>query len=157
MGWAIGTGAGGRDIGYAVPSYCDYPSCRRLIDRGVSYACGSFRSDLGCGLYFCEHHLYYAVDADGDSAEFCDRCLYAVQHPDDWQHYKLPHTPKADTLKWVMWKLYHNSWQQWRDEYPKEVAAMQRRLANAKPVTVQRIVKDLSQEEGFTYAYKTTN
>lgn len=127
MGWAIGE-SDGRDIGYGVPATCDYPTCKKKIDRGVSYACGSFRHDGGCGLYFCEKHLEYATDEYGDSAEFCDRCAYNVENPKDWKKFKPPYEPKPDRNVWVRWKLKHHSWKQWRDENPEEVEKMKLRL-----------------------------
>ena len=44
----------------------------------------------------------------------CPRC-YA---------YKPPYTPKLDLPEWIEWKLTDESWQQWRDENPEEVASM---------------------------------
>jgi hypothetical protein len=37
---------------------------------------------------------------------------------------KPPFEPAPDTPEWVQWKLTDESWQQWRDEHPDEVAAM---------------------------------
>lgn len=59
MGWSLGTGKNGRDIGYCVPAFCDHPDCNEVIDRGLAYLCGTLDSDNGCGLYFCENHRQY--------------------------------------------------------------------------------------------------
>jgi hypothetical protein len=37
---------------------------------------------------------------------------------------KPPFDQTPDTPEWVNWKLTDESWQQWRDEHPDEVAAM---------------------------------
>jgi hypothetical protein len=33
MGWSVGEGKDGRDIGYGVPALCDHPDCSEQIDR----------------------------------------------------------------------------------------------------------------------------
>lgn len=160
MGWAIGTGNGGRDIGYGVPAICDQPGCDEEIDRGISYACGNFRSDSGCGQYFCSKHLnyfYYDIkdvsmnesDHTDDGIEFCDHCLYGLEHPDaaakdpKWPPY---HEPKPDILKWVLWKLYDASWERWRQETPKELATLKAREQRADKREVRRILKEIKPE-----------
>ena len=120
MGWSIGRGSG-RDIGYGVPATCDQPKCNKKIDRGMSYACGSFRSDDGCGLYFCGNHLYFGEDQNGDTVEFCDVCLYNLEHLEYYDNMRNTYEPKPDRKVWVRWKLTHSSWQQWRDENQDEV------------------------------------
>jgi len=112
MGWAIGTGANGRDIGYGVPAICDKPGCNNKIDRGLSYCCGEFISDNGCGLYFCLSHLAYRKPRyEEQSVLFCLRC----------NSYKPPYEPKEDIEEWQHWKLIDVSWEQWRKENPEEV------------------------------------
>lgn len=56
MGWSIGYDEHWqRDVGYGVPSVCDFPGCARSIDRGLSYICGGevYGGEHGCGLFFC--------------------------------------------------------------------------------------------------------
>ena len=110
MGWSIGYDTKNkRDIGYGVPAICDHPGCNEEIDRGLSYVCGGepFGGDKGCGLYFCQDHLYIG---DGDP-QMCEQCC------DEEPRFN----PKPDTPEWIEWKLTHDSWQQWRDENPEEV------------------------------------
>lgn len=153
MGWSIGTGEGGRDIGYGVPAICDYPKCRTEIDRGISFCCGGFRSDDGCGLYFCSDHLYYQEDAYGDAFEFCDSCaislrLSKIDPNNGWKLGPVGYKPKRDMLKWVIWKIYHDSWQVWRDENPDKYGELKKRELHA-PVTSRKLFKQFRDEEGF--------
>lgn len=119
MGWGIYEVEGGRDAGYQVPAICDHPGCEAEIDRGVSYACGGEPrgGEYGCGLYFCSEHLFYKDVGDRHFVQTCERCLKDQE----------PFDPKPDALMWVGWKLQHESWQEWRDENPEEVAKMQQR------------------------------
>lgn len=78
MGYSIGYDENWkRDIGYGVPAICDHPGCGKAIDRGLSYVCGGMGGgQYGCGLFFCEEHLYYGiVDA---SESLCERCCDAA-------------------------------------------------------------------------------
>lgn len=72
MGWGYcGTDSKGRKIGYSIPATCDHPGCEKLIDRGLSFACGGMHGDCGgqaCEGYFCSDHLRY-VDKE---AMACD-------------------------------------------------------------------------------------
>jgi hypothetical protein len=116
MGWSIGFDSNwNRDIGYGVPATCDHPGCNKEIDRGLSYVCGGepFGGEHGCGLYFCIDHLVFAGEARR-SVLLCNRCRYG----------KKPYIPKPDTQDWINWKLTDESWQQWRDENPEEVARL---------------------------------
>lgn len=114
MGWGIGFDEHWqRDIGYSVPAHCDYPGCRRVIDRGLSYVCGGepYGGDTGCGLYFCgKHHGYYLETADDDAEDvphsLCERCAKG----------KKPFDAKPDHKKWTHWKMTHWSWAEWRKE-----------------------------------------
>lgn len=102
MGWSVGYDMNWRrDVGYGVPSICDYPGCNREIDRGLSYVCGKepFGGIEGCGLYFCSDHL-------DDVDQLCERCEAGEE----------PFEPKPDTPEWVTHKQTHPSWQEWRDE-----------------------------------------
>lgn len=119
MGWSIGTGAYGRDIGYGVPAECDKPGCPEQIDRGLSFCCGGYLTDYGCGLYFCGEHLSYRTPRGSDRmVELCPRC-YA---------YKSPYNPKEDSEEWEHWKLVDESWQVWRDSNPEKAEAIKQRV-----------------------------
>ena len=112
MGWSIGYDSKWkRDIGYGVFATCDHPDCDKRIDRGLSYVCGGEArgGERGCGLYFCGDHMYWGV-AD-DDPQMCQRCCDEEPAFD----------PKPDHPVWIEWKLTDESWQQWRDENPKEV------------------------------------
>lgn len=115
MGWAVGEGRDGRDIGYGVPALCDHPDCNEEIDRGLSYVCGMINTpgeDRGCGLHFCEKHLLHDSEKYG---QLCQRC---------WPRQRKPFTRKPDLPEWSRHKLTDPTWQQWRDENPKEVVAL---------------------------------
>ena len=116
MGWSIGFDSNWkRDVGYGVPGTCDHPECKNEIDRGLSYVCGGdiFGGEHGCGLYFCYEHLVFAGDAR-NNVQLCTACRYGKKH----------YTPKPDTPEWINWKMTDESWQQWRDENPDEVAKL---------------------------------
>jgi len=120
MGWSIGYDERWkRDIGYGVPATCDHPGCGKEIDRGLSYVCGGQPKggDRGCGLYFCEDHLHHHERLP----QLCSRCSPRVLKPFE---------PTPDTPEWINWKLTDESWQQWRDEHPDEVAAMKAQEAS---------------------------
>jgi hypothetical protein len=151
MGWAIGHGAYGRDIGYGVPAICDQPGCNEEIDRGLSYSCVGFTSDDGCGLYFCSDHLYYEEDSYGEMHQFCDSCAISVRlcriDPDNgWRLAPVGHEPKPDILKWVLWKLHDDSWEQWRSEYTDEVKQLRKRVGAADAGEVQALMTELEPE-----------
>lgn len=114
MGWSIGFDTTwNRDIGYGVPAYCDHEECNTVIDRGLAHVCGGepYGGDEGCGLYFCGKHLWFAEDF---KHQVCERCRDGL----------LPFTVKPDCPRWVKWKLTHESWAQWREENPDEVAKL---------------------------------
>lgn len=122
MGWSIGTGAYGRDIGYGVPAECDKPDCHERIDRGLSYCCGGYLSDYGCGLYFCGTHLTYRKPRGSDGyVELCPRCY----------RYRSPYEPKEDIEEWQHWKLVDDSWEKWREDKPDKVKRMEKVVAAA--------------------------
>lgn len=98
MSWSIGfDDHWQRDIGYGVPAFCDYPSCEREIDRGLSYVCGGepYGGEDGCGLYFCGEH---------GGGSLCGRCI-ANQDP---------FVPKPDHPEWIAHKSTDPSWETWR-------------------------------------------
>jgi len=114
MGWAVGVGKDGRDIGYGVPALCDHPDCDRKIDRGLSYVCGMINTDgedRGCGLHFCPDHLRYSPKF----GQLCWRC---------WPKSRAPFTRKPDVREWVEHKLTDESWAAWRAENPDQVASL---------------------------------
>ncbi len=107
MSWAIGYDTTWkRDIGYEVPAYCDHPDCNAKIDRGLWHICGDdpYGGSHGCGLYFCENHHQ-------GSHRTCARCQVGLD----------PFAPKPDCPEWVVHKLRHPSWKQWRSENKDEV------------------------------------
>lgn len=113
MGWSIGYDTKWkRDIGYGVPAVCDHLLCDKEIHRGLAYVCGGepFGGESGCGLHFCEEHLYIG----GGDPQMCERCC-------DEEN---PCKPTADHPTWINHKLTHESWQQWRDDNPDEVARL---------------------------------
>lgn len=106
MGWSVGYDTHWqRDIGYAVPAFCDQPKCPKHIDRGLAHVCGGepFGGEKGCGLYFCPSHLFF-----GRKSVVCKRCL-------SW---KKPYKPKPEMRPWLRWKLKHESWAEWRSKNP---------------------------------------
>ncbi len=109
MSWAIGFDQNwDRDIGYGVPAYCDYPTCNEVIDRGLSYVCGSepYGGQHGCGLYFCEKHLrFHQFRGSVSGGSFCKRC---IAHKD-------PYIPKDDHPDWLKHKATDPSWAAWRE------------------------------------------
>lgn len=129
MGWSIGY-VGGRDVGYGVPATCEYPTCKKKIDRGLSYACGgSPDSEYGCGLFFCEKHMFGYEDEYGDWHQACDVCAYNGRLGGDrWKEYKPQYEMKPDRNVWLRWKLKHHSWKQWREKNPDKVDAITRQL-----------------------------
>jgi hypothetical protein len=139
MGYAYGY-IGGRDIGYGVPATCDYPSCKAVIDRGLSYACGDWPGshDDYCGLFFCSKHMTYTEkdDSSGENHQCCDRCAWNIEHADeienDYKLFKPSYDPKPDRNVWIRHKLKHHSWAEWRSENPEEVEELQQRLNQTK-------------------------
>jgi hypothetical protein len=114
MGWSIGYDSNwNRDIGYGVPAYCDHPGCKAEIDRGLAHVCGGdpYGGEKGCGLYFCEEHLFYHEFRDKEVKQVCHRC----------DQHKQPYKQTQDHPDWIKWKLTDESWEQWRQENPSEV------------------------------------
>lgn len=121
MGWQIGfDNHWDRDIGYGVPAICDQPKCKREIDRGLSYVCGSeaYGGDFGCGLFFCSEHLIYSPS----EKEVCIRCF----NEED------PFEPKPDIDEWNKWKLTDKSWAKWREDNPQKVKLLNNQYAKSK-------------------------
>lgn len=128
MGWAVGTGKDDRDIGYGVPALCDHPDCDKQIHRGLSYVCGMINTDgedRGCGLHFCTEHLLYSPKY----GQLCERC---------YPRQKKSFIRKPDIAEWLNHKLTNESWQQWRDENPDEVAAARKVLEPTALPAAQR-------------------
>lgn len=109
---------GGRWCGYGVPAICDHEGCGAEIDRGMAYLCGEEPGggENGCGLFFCSDHLF--ISMGDDVPQMCERCC------DD----ERPFQPTADSDEWVEHMLTDESWEQWRDENPEQVAAMRARV-----------------------------
>jgi hypothetical protein len=118
MGWSLGND-NGRDVGYGVPATCDHPKCNADIDRGLAYICANEElggGEHGCGLFFCYAHR---IGRHGT----CSRC----------NKKRSPYPPKPDHPTWVRWKLEDESWQEWRDQNPDEVAKMKATLEGNEP------------------------
>lgn len=121
MGWSVGEGKDGRDIGYGVPALCDRPACNKRIDRGLSYVCGMINTDgedRGCGLHFCTDHLGFSPKY----GQLCERCYPRMRNPFD---------RKPDLPEWSEHKLTDESWALWREENPEEVANLRRSPAHS--------------------------
>jgi len=119
MGWSIGyDGKWKRDIGYGVPAYCDHPGCKAEIDRGLAFVCGGepHGGDYGCGLFVCVEHQHSNKKY---GPQLCQHCA-------DRRRKELK--PAQEHPDWVNHKLTDESWQQWRDAHPEEVAAMKSML-----------------------------
>jgi hypothetical protein len=121
MGWAVGyDDTWQRDIGYGVPAKCDHPQCDKNIDRGLAYVCCGQRprgGEEGCGLYFCGEHF---VHKNGEVAK-CARC----------NRDSPPFDPKPDVAEWIKHKMTDETWQQWRDENPGEVAKIKKQTTES--------------------------
>lgn len=107
--------------GYGIPAICEYPSCKKEIDRGISFACGGEPfSELGCDRYFCsKHRKYTCFNSDGEpdenEEENCiEVCAQCAEN-------KEPFDYKPEHKKWVEHLLTDESWEQWRKENPDEV------------------------------------
>lgn len=108
MGWSIGYDTRWkRDIGYAVPAYCDAPGCREEIDRGLGFVCchqQPYGGEKGCGLFFCAKH--------SNPSGKCRRCATS----------KRPYKRiSPDHPDWIAWKLVHPSWKKFREKEPEWV------------------------------------
>ena len=118
MGWSVGEDIERRrHIGYGVPATCDQPRCGKNINRGLSYRCGDIFSDIGCGLYFCDEHLFGFIVED-NYQPVCDRCV----------NNKPAYEPTPDTSEWANHVLTDDSWSQWRDENPERVEIMREKV-----------------------------
>lgn len=140
MGWEIGyDDRWKRDIGYGVPAVCDHPGCNTEIDRGLSYVCGGepYGGEMGCGLFFCYEHLFYAepepewserppshaeeveyYDSNEEHGAFvCERCRdwYEAEEKGDLDG-PTPFQPKPDVPSWTHHKATDPSWAEWRAE-----------------------------------------
>jgi hypothetical protein len=120
MGWAVGYDSNWRrDIGYGVPATCDHPNCDKEIDRGLGYVCGGepYGGDQGCGLFFCGEH------GGGLRGFLCERCTAGAA----------PFEPKPDRPEWTRHKLTDETWQEWRDANPDEVARLSSEAVEGTP------------------------
>lgn len=128
MGWEIGYDSNwDRDIGYGVPAECDHPGCDAQIDRGLAYVCGQepYGEDAGCGLFFCENHLFFSQpnegghseieDEDEDGTFVCERCRDWNQR-DTYEGEFKTFDPKPDVEEWAYHKATDPSWAEWREQ-----------------------------------------
>ena len=100
---------------YGVPAVCEHPGCSEEIDRGVTYACGDASLGVGCGLFFCDEHLFMAgLNEEGAivnwlegerTVQLCDRCLNGEE----------PYPTKPDIPEWRHHQATDPSWAHWRD------------------------------------------
>lgn len=94
MSWShCGTDKQSRLIGYAHEAVCDHEGCSKVIDRGLSYACGGMhgQDEHSCDKYFCEEHLEWTVQLDDHYIDVCQDCMVSlttsgdyVLHVEDW-------------------------------------------------------------------------
>lgn len=112
MSWAVGENHG-RDVGYGVPAWCDFPGCWAEIDRGISYCCGSdaFGGEHGCGLFFCGAHLHLVTKGRGKHTRTVELCSRCYKNRD-------PFRPTPDRPEWLRHKWTDESWAAWRAEQP---------------------------------------
>lgn len=78
MSWShCGTDKKGRLIGYAHEGVCDHEGCNKVIDRGLSYACGGMHGEdeHSCHKYFCEEHLEWTLDLGDEYKNICQDCM----------------------------------------------------------------------------------
>ena len=110
MGYELGHREG-RDIGYGVPAICDHPRCNEVINRGMGYECYTYddKREKGCRLFFCSKH---------GGGSLCKRC----------STYKMPYDEKPDSLYWIAFKLFDESWEKWREANPATVLLYEHRL-----------------------------
>lgn len=113
MGYSDYQDVNSRWVGYGVPAVCDAPLCEKPIDRGLGFKCEEHISWVekddeevevvgeGCGLYFCEDHLYEAHSGI---------------------------EPKPDVAEWVEHMLTDPSWEVWRQENSRQVSNMRTSL-----------------------------
>ena len=104
MSWAVGFDEHWqRWIGYGVPAYCDHPGCTAEIDRGLSCVCGGepYGGERGCGLYFCEKHLFLHARLP----QLCERCSKR----------RKPFAAKPDHPTWIHHQQTDESWEEWRE------------------------------------------
>lgn len=127
MGYSVYK-VGHRWGGYGVPTICEFPSCKKKIDRGMSYACGEEPfSEVGCDRYFCSKHLNYVGFKCDGSADKCDHeedcdCTFA-EVCDMCENGGSPFPYKPEHPTWIRHLLKDKSWEEWRKENPDEVKA----------------------------------
>lgn len=88
MGYGnCGTDSKGRPIGYANDAQCDTINCSKIIDRGMSYACGGEHgeTEYSCEGYFCEEHKHQPILDDDhlfyqyNVGSLCDDCADTIE------------------------------------------------------------------------------
>jgi len=112
MSWSVGyDDKWRRFVGYGVTAYCDYPKCRKEINRGLPYVCGDQPpgyNEHGCGLHFCDEHMHYS---ESKKVQLCGKCLTG----------RPPYKPKHEHPEWVNHILTDDSWSDWREKNPDMV------------------------------------
>lgn len=98
MGYGTYERHDGRMGGYNVQAVCDLPGCDTIIDRGMSYLCGSspdWDGDWTCGGCFCSDHLVFSHT--DDAGQMCPDCSAAQKLALDSQAGAL-----FDAVKWCL-------------------------------------------------------
>ncbi len=83
MGWGdCGLDSNGRNIGYLFTAVCDHPGCSAIIDRGLSYVCGTMHGEdtYSCEKYFCEDHRVFVDIPNGGTEYLCLECAKLLNY-----------------------------------------------------------------------------
>lgn len=87
MSWShCGKDKQGRLIGYAHEAVCDHEGCNKIIDRGLSYACGGMHGEdeHSCDKYFCSEHLEWTLDLGDEYKNVCEACMVRLTTSGDY-------------------------------------------------------------------------
>jgi hypothetical protein len=110
-----------RFCGYGVPAYCDHPTCKEEIDRGMGYVCGEpLQDQFGCAMYFCTEHTGLPRTPRGEHRSYpkCKRCSeYKTPYKTTWSW----GGGKPEHPEWIDHLLFDESWAEWRSLYPDQV------------------------------------
>lgn len=73
------------EAGYSVEATCDEPECTTAIDRGLYYLCGQEPggSEDSCGHYFCDAHMFFALNVEGQRCGPCSDRLDSEDEDED--------------------------------------------------------------------------
>jgi|LGOV01.1.fsa_nt_gb hypothetical protein len=94
MGYAVYE-ANDRWQGYGVPAFCDYPGCKKKIDRGMGYQHEEDKKNSPPNVFCCSDHQYEKLDS------------FEVE--------------SKESPEWVTHLLDDPSWSEWRAENPDTV------------------------------------